>query len=110
VTVLIASAAGAWGAEPVKTATGVVEGVTEKSGIRAFRGISFAAPPVGDQRWMPPQPVKDREGVRRTDRLGLSAPLCDATNAPVGSVGLSLALGFGRRRPIRPEVRPQPVP
>jgi para-nitrobenzyl esterase len=72
VTVLLASAsaAGAWGAEHVKTANGVVAGVTEKSGIRAFRGIPFAAPPVGDLRWKPPQPVKDWEGVRRTDRFG----------------------------------------
>jgi para-nitrobenzyl esterase len=74
VTVLLASAsasaAGAWGAEQVKTASGVVEGVTEKSGIRAFRGIPFAAPPVGDLRWKPPQQVKDWGGVRRTDRFG----------------------------------------
>jgi para-nitrobenzyl esterase len=73
VTVLLASAlaaAAAWGAEPVQTASGVVEGVREKSGIRAFRGIPFAAPPVGDRRWKPPQPVKDWEGTRRTDRFG----------------------------------------
>jgi para-nitrobenzyl esterase len=71
-TILLASAsaAGAWGAEQVKTANGVVEGVAEKSGIRAFRGIPFAAPPVGDRRWKPPQGVKDWEGVRRTDRFG----------------------------------------
>jgi para-nitrobenzyl esterase len=72
VTVLLvsASAAGAWGADQVKTANGVVEGVTEAGGIRAFRGIPFAAPPVGDLRWKPPQPVKDWEGVRRADRFG----------------------------------------
>ena len=72
VTVLLASAlaASAWGAEQVKTANGVVEGVTEKSGIRAFRGIPFAAPPVGDLRWKPPQPVKNWEGVRQADKFG----------------------------------------
>jgi para-nitrobenzyl esterase len=70
VTALLASAASVWGAEHVKTANGVVEGVTETSGIRAFRGIPFAAPPVGDLRWKPPQPVKDWDGVRKTDRFG----------------------------------------
>jgi para-nitrobenzyl esterase len=72
VTVLLASAlaTGAGGAEQVKTANGVVEGVMEKSGIRAFRGVPFAAPPVGELRWKLPQPVKDWEGVRRTDRFG----------------------------------------
>jgi hypothetical protein len=111
VTVLLALplVAGAWGAEQDKTVNGVVEGVTEKSAIRAFRGMPFAAPPVGDLRWKPPQPVKDWEGVRRTDRHGLTAPLCGATKAPVGSVGLPQALGFGRRRFIRPDVRPRPV-
>jgi para-nitrobenzyl esterase len=70
VTALLASAASVWGAEHVKTANGVVEGVTETSGIRAFRGIPFAAPPVGDLRWKPPQPVKDWDGVRKTERFG----------------------------------------
>jgi para-nitrobenzyl esterase len=54
----------------VKTAHGVVEGVTQRDGVRAFRGIPFAAPPVGELRWRPPQPVKDWEGVRRADRVG----------------------------------------
>ena len=72
VTILFASAlaASAWGAEQVKTVDGVVEGVMEKSGIRTFRGIPFAAPPVGDLRWKPPQPVKNWEGVHRADRFG----------------------------------------
>jgi para-nitrobenzyl esterase len=54
-------------ADPVKTATGRIEGTTESSGIRVFRGIPFAAPPVGDLRWKPPQPVKKWNGVRQGD-------------------------------------------
>jgi para-nitrobenzyl esterase len=47
----------------VKTANGLVEGILEKSGIRSFKGIPFAAPPVGDLRWKEPQPVKNWQGV-----------------------------------------------
>jgi para-nitrobenzyl esterase len=55
----------------VETANGVVEGTTEPdSGVRSFKGIPFAAPPVGDLRWKSPQPVKDWEGVRRADKFG----------------------------------------
>lgn len=63
-------AAGTTGANQVKTANGVVEGVAEKSGIRAFKGVGFAAPPVGDLRWRAPQPVKNWQGVRKADKFG----------------------------------------
>jgi para-nitrobenzyl esterase len=57
-------------ANPVKTANGFVEGVTEKSGIRSFKGIPFAAPPVGNLRWREPQPAKNWQGVRKADTFG----------------------------------------
>ncbi|MDX2045675.1 MAG: carboxylesterase family protein, partial [Chitinophagaceae bacterium] len=46
-----------------KTINGIAEGTLEKSGIVSFKGIPFAAPPVGDLRWKEPQPVKNWEGV-----------------------------------------------
>lgn len=61
----VTAAPGATSAGRVKTANGAVEGTTAKSGIRIFRGIPFAAPPVGELRWKAPQPVKDWEGVRQ---------------------------------------------
>lgn len=57
-------------APQAKTANGVVEGVTEPSGIRAFKGIPFGQPPVGELRWKEPQPVKNWQGVRKTDKFG----------------------------------------
>ncbi len=56
--------------EQVKTANGVIEGATLPSGIRVFRGIPFAAPPVGDLRWKAPQPVKSWTGVRSATQFG----------------------------------------
>jgi para-nitrobenzyl esterase len=53
----------------VKTLNGIVEG-SNASGIRIFKGIPFAAPPVGDLRWREPQPVKSWTGVRKADKFG----------------------------------------
>ena len=54
----------------VKILNGTVEGVKEKSGIYSFKGIPFAAPPVGDLRWKAPQPAKKWEGVRKANKFG----------------------------------------
>ena len=56
--------------DPVKTTDGLMSGVTLASGVRAFKGIPFAAPPVGDLRWKQPQPAAHWEGVRKADAFG----------------------------------------
>jgi para-nitrobenzyl esterase len=53
----------------VKTVNGILEG-TEQSGVCCFKGIPFAAPPVGDLRWKAPQPVKNWEGLRKAEKFG----------------------------------------
>ena len=50
--------------EPVKIETGAVQGTSE-SGLAVFKGIPFAAPPVGDLRWRAPQPAAKWTGVRK---------------------------------------------
>ena len=52
-----------------KTADGVVEGL-DQSGVKVFKGVPFAAPPVGELRWKAPQPVKPWEGVRLAHEYG----------------------------------------
>jgi len=53
--------------DPVQTDSGRVSGVTLNSGVRAFKGIPFAAPPVGALRWKEPQPPARWDGVRKAD-------------------------------------------
>jgi para-nitrobenzyl esterase len=49
----------------VRSADGVLEGVVSADDqVRSFKGIPFAAPPVGPLRWKPPQPVQPWSGVR----------------------------------------------
>jgi para-nitrobenzyl esterase len=54
----------------VKTVNGLVEGTVERSGVSSFKGIPFAAPPVGDRRWKEPQPVKNWSGKLDAKQFG----------------------------------------
>ncbi len=56
-------------AQDVTTANGEVRGVAEE-GVEVFKGLPFAAPPVGNLRWRPPQPVAFWQGVREAVRFG----------------------------------------
>jgi para-nitrobenzyl esterase len=70
---LVATAAAAQAAieDPVRLDAGLVAGgETSPSGVRVFRGLPFAAPPVGENRWRAPQPVEPWEGVRDASRFG----------------------------------------
>ena len=68
-------------AETVKVDGGQIAGV-EVDGVRVFKGIPFAAPPVGDFRWKPPRPVVPWTGVRKADTFG---PKCVQLPLPAGS-------------------------
>ncbi|MBV8818892.1 MAG: carboxylesterase family protein [Acidobacteriaceae bacterium] len=58
-------------ADRVKVAEGTLESnVAPKDGVRSFKGIPFAQPPVGNLRWREPQPPKSWTGVRTADQFG----------------------------------------
>ncbi len=68
------------------TAEGTVQG-SASNGVVAFKGIPFAAPPVGDLRWRPPQPVTAWSGVRQAtsfvhDCMQTSGPNSELTVTP----------------------------
>jgi para-nitrobenzyl esterase len=80
----------------VETDTGYISGmVIGKPGeeVRIFKGIPYAAPPVGDLRWKPPQPAVVWSGVKECTVFSPTAPQSVAS-LPAG----------------RPSTRPVPVP
>jgi para-nitrobenzyl esterase len=65
--------------KPIKLETGLLQGTVE-DGIAIYRGIPYAAPPVGDLRWRPPQPALRWEGVRLATEYGRA---CMQTNPAI---------------------------
>jgi para-nitrobenzyl esterase len=53
----------------VRVEGGELQGVVDE-GVVSFKGIPFAAPPVGDLRWRPPQPAAKWTGVRQAADFG----------------------------------------
>jgi para-nitrobenzyl esterase len=55
----------------IKTDKGKVEGALTTDGkVVAFKGIPYAAPPIGDLRWKPPMPAEKWKGVRPAKEFG----------------------------------------
>jgi hypothetical protein len=70
-------------AEVRKVEGGMITDVRpDAAGVRSFKGIPFAAPPIGDLRWRAPQPVKAWRGDRSADQFG---PKCMQT-ARLGNI------------------------
>ena len=62
---------------PVRTDSGLVEGVRENAAV-VFKSIPFATPPVGELRWRPPQAPLPWAGVKKADRF---SPVCMQTGS-----------------------------
>jgi len=60
--------------------SGAVSGVTD-AGVTSFKGIPFAAPPIGALRWKAPQPPAHWQGVRVADKTGPSCMQRAAANS-----------------------------
>jgi para-nitrobenzyl esterase len=76
----------------VHFAAGTLRGTPDRDGTEAFHAIPYAAPPIGERRWRPPQPPAPWSGERDAARFG---PSClqdgtDAGGAPVSEDCLTL--------------------
>jgi para-nitrobenzyl esterase len=54
----------------VRVDGGELSGYTDFNGVTSYKGIPFAAPPVGKLRWQAPQPAASWTGVRKADHFG----------------------------------------
>jgi len=94
--------ASAAGGTAVKVDSGSVQGV-ESSGVISFKGIPYAAPPVGDLRWRDPQPVEPWKTTLDAADFG---PACMQTDDIAKSED---CLTLNVWRPVKKGLRPLPV-
>jgi para-nitrobenzyl esterase len=77
------SAAAATISDTVRVETGLISGTSGRSPeIRVFKGVPFAAAPVGELRWRTPQPAPRWDGVRKADQFGPRCMQGGGPNAP----------------------------
>lgn len=93
-TIQVRDANGQTGSQPfvisikgttAQTQSGALQGVLNSNGnVLAFRGVPYAAPPVGNLRWKPPQPPISWLGTRDASTFGNVCPQLDNNNQPLG--------------------------
>lgn len=93
----------------VKTTSGLVRGVAE-NGVHVFKGLPFAAPPVGELRWTPAQAPQAWSGLRDASSFGKVCPQpvrpgyneADFAGREMGEDCLTLNVWTTRLRPAKP--------
>ncbi|MGI5452394.1 carboxylesterase/lipase family protein [Streptomyces sp. CA-249302] len=76
--------------DAVHTESGPVQGILGRDrSVTVFRGIPYAAPPVGELRWRPPRPPLHWDGVRRADRFG---PMCPQAPTDAAATGVDVPM------------------
>jgi para-nitrobenzyl esterase len=92
----------------VKIDAGIVEGTASgQPSVRVFKGIPFAAPPVGENRWKAPQPVAKWEGVRKADAFGAPCAAGPAGGGRGGGRGPAPGAAPGAAAPAAPAPPPR---
>ncbi|MBS1212784.1 MAG: carboxylesterase type [Proteobacteria bacterium] len=94
--------------DPVKIDSGQISGKLVSGNIKAYLGIPYAAPPVGNLRWREPQPVKAWTEVRTADQYG--APCAQRGAARGGGPAYTEdCLFLNVWAPVNPTARKLPV-
>lgn len=102
-----AGAAAPVAGDPVKIDSGLIAGKLLDGDVRAYLGIPYAAPPVGDLRWRETQPVKPWTGVRAASEYG--APCAQRGAARGGPAYSEDCLFLNVWAPTRPAAKKLPV-
>ncbi|HZT03914.1 MAG TPA: carboxylesterase family protein [Steroidobacteraceae bacterium] len=107
--IIVAQSCGATSLE-ARVDGGIVRGAIAH-GVITFKGIPYAAPPVGKRRWAPPRPVSAWSGVRRAQHFG---PDCmqlptPGDAAPLRTMPQEDCLYVNVWRPLQASARPLPV-
>src|SRR5579864_9032493 len=90
--------------DPVRLDSGSVSGISiSDSSVQVFKGIPYAAPPVGDLRWRAPQPAARWDGVRKADQFG---PNCTAGGGAGRGGGKGKGPGGGDKGPAPAKAAP----
>src|SRR5688572_26299319 len=84
----------------VRVKTGILVGSVE-DGVRTFKNIPFAAPPVGDLRWAPPQLPLRWDGERAADKFGPPCMQLDILRMPQARKVLPAGIWIGA--PLMPD-------
>src|SRR5690242_12537605 len=89
----VESASAAMVPEQVRVETGLLAGTvsTGQPNVRVFKGIPFAAPPLGENRWRAPQPAAKWEGVRKADAFGAPCIPGDRKSTRLNSSHMSIS-------------------
>lgn len=82
----ISTAVRAQAPSTAKVDTGELQGVAE-DGVVSFKGVPFAAPPVGEFRWRPPQPAAKWTGVRPATEFSANCMQGGFGGPPPGAAG-----------------------
>jgi para-nitrobenzyl esterase len=94
--------------DPVRIESGLLSGKLVSGNVKAYLGIPYAAPPVGNLRWREPQPVKPWMGVRAADQYG--APCAQRGPARGGTPAYSEdCLSLNVWAPVSPSAKNLPV-
>jgi para-nitrobenzyl esterase len=104
------AAAGVIAAQTVTVATGKLQGISS-DGVMAYKGIPYAAPPVGKLRWRSPQPAASWKGVRQATQYGhdcMQLPFPSDT-APLGTQPAEDCLVLNVMVPAKHGPTPLPV-
>lgn len=90
--------------DPVRLDSGSVSGIpADEAGVRIFKGIPYAAPPLAELRWKAPQPAAHWDGVRKAEQF---SPNCTAGGGAGGRGG---GKGKGPAGDKGPAAQPAPA-